>query len=395
MSLSVKRNTDKCCGGLDMIDLQKCRDEIDFIDQKMVALFQQRMEVSKQVADYKRSTGKKIFDKAREDAVLEKIGDMAENEFQKHCLQELFSQIMSMSRKLQYSMVENAHTEMRFEEVDSLNLTKDTKIVYLGPENSYSNQAMEDYFGTEVDSFSAGSFREIMEAIQSGKAEYGVLPIENTSTGGITDIYDLLSEYENYIIGEHVIKIQHALLGVEGTKMEEIQTVYSHQQGIKQCNQFLEEHPNMKTVELSSTTLGAKKVCEDQDRTQAAIASTRAAKSYGLTVLKEGINQEDNNATRFIIISNKKMFIKGANKMSISFVAPHVSGSLYQMLSHLIFNNLNMTKIESRPLKGKSFEYRFFVDFEGNLNAPAVKNTLNGIYEEAIQLKILGNYSEK
>lgn len=378
-----------------MIDLQKCREEIDSIDQKMVTLVQQRMAVSKQVADYKRSTGKKIFDKAREDVILEKIGGMAENEFQKHCLQELFSQIMSMSRKLQYSMVENAHTEMRFEEVDTLNLTKDSKIVYLGPENSYSNQAMEDYFGTEVDSFPAESFREIMEAIQSGKAEYGVLPIENTSTGGITDIYDLLSEYENYIIGEHVIKIQHALLGVEGTKMEDIQTVYSHQQGIKQCNQFLEEHPNMKTVELSSTTLGAKKVCEDQDRTQAAIASTRAAKSYGLTVLKEGINQDDNNATRFIIISNKKMFLKGANKMSISFVAPHVSGSLYQMLSHLIFNNLNMTKIESRPLKGKSFEYRFFVDFEGNLNAPAVKNTLNGIYEEAIQLKILGNYSEK
>lgn len=378
-----------------MIDLQKCREEIDSIDQKMVTLVQQRMAVSKQVADYKRSTGKKIFDKAREDVILEKIGGMAENEFQKHCLQELFSQIMSMSRKLQYSMVENAHTEMRFEEVDTLNLTKDSKIVYLGPENSYSNQAMEDYFGTEVDSFPADSFREIMEAIQSGKAEYGVLPIENTSTGGITDIYDLLSEYENYIIGEHVIKIQHALLGVEGTKMEDIQTVYSHQQGIKQCNQFLEEHPNMKTVELSSTTLGAKKVCEDQDRTQAAIASTRAAKSYGLTVLKEGINQDDNNATRFIIISNKKMFLKGANKMSISFVAPHVSGSLYQMLSHLIFNNLNMTKIESRPLKGKSFEYRFFVDFEGNLNAPAVKNTLNGIYEEAIQLKILGNYSEK
>ena len=378
-----------------MIDLQKCREEIDSIDQQMVALFQQRMAVSKQVADYKRSTGKKIFDKSRENAILEKVGGMAENEFQKHCLQEMFSQIMSMSRKLQYSMVDNSHTEMRFEEVEMLNVTKDTKIVYLGPENSYSNQAMDDYFGNEVDSFPAGSFREIMEAIQSGKAEFGVLPIENTSTGGITDIYDLLSEYENYIIGEHVIKITHALLGMEGTKMEDIQTVYSHQQGIKQCNQFLEHHPNMKTVELSSTTLGAKKVCEDQDRTQAAIASIRAAKSYGLTVLQEGINQENNNATRFIIVTSKKMFLKGANKISISFVAPHVSGSLYQMLSHLIFNNLNMTKIESRPLKGKSFEYRFFVDFEGNLNDPAVKNTLNGIYEEAIQLKILGNYSEK
>lgn len=378
-----------------MIDLQKCRGEIDSIDREIVALFQKRMAVSGQVADYKRATGKKIFDKTREDAILDKIGGMAENEFQKHCLMELFSQIMSMSRKLQYSLVDNTHDDMKFEEVEALHLSKDTKIVYLGPEGSYSNQAMDDYFGKEVNSFPAGSFREIMEAIQSGKAEYGVLPIENTSTGGITDIYDLLAEYENYIIGEHVVKIQHALLGVEGAKIEEIRTVYSHQQGIKQCNQFLEQHPNMKAVELSSTTLGAKKVCEDQDLTQAAIASTRAANSYGLTVLQAGINHENNNATRFIIISNRKMFLQGANKMSISFVAPHISGSLYQMLSHLIFNNLNMTKIESRPLKGKNFEYRFFVDFEGNLNSPAVKNTLNGIYEEAIQLKILGNYSEK
>lgn len=378
-----------------MIDLQKCRDEIDAIDQEMVNLFQKRMVVSGKVADYKRSTGKRIFDKTREDAILEKIGGMADDEFQKHCLQELFSQIMSMSRKLQYSLIENTNDQMTFEEVDNLEVTKDSKIVYLGPEGSYSNQAMDDYFGKEVGSFPAENFRAIMEAVKSGKADYGVLPIENTSTGGITDIYDLLTEYENYIIGEHVVKIQHALLGVEGAKIEEIRTVYSHQQGIRQCRKFLEEHPNMKTVELSSTTLGAKKVCEDHDLHQAAIASTRAAKSYGLHVLQSEINQEDQNATRFIIISNQRKILRGANKMSISFVAPHVSGSLYQMLSHLIFNNLNMTKIESRPLPGKTFEYRFFVDFEGNIKDAAVRNTLNGIYEEAIELQVLGNYAEK
>ena len=377
------------------MDLQKCRDEIDLIDREIVKLFQQRMDVSSKVADYKRCTGKPIFDKAREDAILDKMATMAENEFQAHCLRELYSQIMSMSRKLQYGLVENAHTEMKFEEIDQLEITKDTKIVYLGPEGSYSNQAMDDYFGTEVNSFPEYSFREVMEAIQSGKAQYGVLPIENTSTGGITDIYDLLTEYDINIIGEHVVKIEHALLGVEGTNLEDVRTVYSHTQGIRQCRKFLEQFPKIKTVELSSTTLGAKKVCEDEDRTQAAIASTRAANSYGLKVIQAAINEENNNATRFIIVTNKKMFLTGANKMSISFVAPHISGSLYQMLSHLIFNNLNMTKIESRPLKGKSFEYRFFIDFEGNINDSAVKNTLNGIYEEAIELKILGNYSEK
>jgi len=378
-----------------MIDLQQCRDEIDAIDKEIVDLFQKRMVVSGKVADYKRSTGKKIFDKVREDAILEKMGSMAEGEFQKHCLRELYSQIMSMSRKLQYSLIKQTNSEMAFEEVDSLPVSKDTKIVYLGPEGSYSSQAAEDYFGIEGSLFPAKNFRAIMEAVKSGKAEYGVLPIENTSTGGITDIYDLLAEYDNCIIGEHVVEIHHALLGLEGSKVEEIRTVYSHQQPIRQCKKFLESHSQMKTVELASSTRGAQKVVEDQDLTQAAIASTRAAQKYGLSILQSEINEQDNNATRFIIISRRKMFLKGANKMSISFVAPHVSGSLYQMLSHLIFNNLNMTKIESRPLPGKSFEYRFFVDFEGNLNEAAVKNTLNGIHEEAIELKVLGNYSEK
>lgn len=378
-----------------MIDLLKCREEIDAIDQQMVDLFQKRMVVSGKVADYKRSTGKPIFDKTREDAILEKLGNLADDEFQKHCLQELFSQIMSMSRKLQYSLVQNSNAQMTFDEVESLSITNDTKIVYLGPEGSFSNQAMEDYFGEHVESFPAENFRMIMEAVKSGKAKYGVLPIENTSTGGITDIYDLLAEYDNYIVGEHVVKIQQALLGVAGATIDDVRTVYSHQQGIRQSSEFLEQHPKMKTIELNSTTLGAKKVSEDQNKSEAAIASLRAASHYGLQVLAPKINQEDNNATRFIIISNQRIFLKDSNKMSISFVAPHVSGSLYKMLSHLIFNNLNMTKIESRPLKGKSFEYRFFVDFEGNMNDPAVKNTLTGIHEEAIELKILGNYSEK
>lgn len=382
-------------GGQDRMDLLKCREEIDAIDKEIVDLFQKRMVVSGKVADYKRSTGKAVFDRSREDAILEKIGNMAEDEFQKHCLQELFSQIMSMSRKLQYSLIEKEKMTMRLEEIDALTVSKDTKVVYLGPEGSYTNQAMEECFGTEVDCYPAYNFKDIMEQVKSGEAEYGVLPIENTSTGGIDDIYDLLSEYDNCIIGEHVVKVQHALMGIKGTKLDEIRTVYSHQQGIRQCKSFLENYPQMKTVEVASTTLGAKKVCEDQDRSKAAIASERAAEQYGLTVLEHNINQEDNNATRFIVITNQKVMLKGSNKISISFVAPHVSGSLYRILSHLIFNNLNMTRIESRPLKGKSFEYRFFVDFEGNMKDPAVRNTLAGIREEAIQLKVLGNYSEK
>ena len=378
-----------------MMDLQDCRNQIDQIDKEIARLFHKRMGVSSQVAENKRATGKKIYDKSREDAILEKLGGLAENEFEKHCYKELFSQIMSMSRKLQYSLLTESEGHCNFDELGKLEVNDETKVVYLGPEASYTSQAMEDCFGKNCKSFPASNFKEIMEIIKEGKADYGVLPIENTSTGGITDIYDLLASYDNYIVGEHVVKIEHALLGIKGSKIEEIETVYSHQQGIRQCKEFLEAHPNMKCVELDSTALGAKKVSVDQLKTQASITSKRAADYYGLEVLAEHINSNDQNATRFIIVTNKKIFLSDANKVSICFVAPHISGALYNILSHMIFNNLNMTKIESRPLVGKSFEYRFFVDFEGNLNSPAVKNTLNGIAEEAIELKVLGNYSTK
>lgn len=375
-----------------MIDLMESRKKIDDIDQQIVELFEQRMDIAKDVADYKKEVGKKVFDKKREDEKLSQLETLASNNFNVHCIRELFSQIMSMSRKLQYSMIEGYQDDMIFEQIEKINVTKDTKVVYFGTEGSYSQQAMDEYFGQEIESFPSHTFQGVMEAIKSGEAEYGVLPIENTSTGGITDIYDLLAQYEHYIIGEHVIKVEHALLGLEGATIEDLRKVYSHPQGIKQCSKFLKEHPIIEAIESDSTAGSAKKVCEEQDITQGAIASVKAGSRYGLSVLKHCINYEDNNSTRFIIIGKEKVFIKKSNKISVCFVLPHESGTLYNMLSHIIFNNLNMTKIESRPLAGKKFEYRFFVDFEGNLTMPAVKNALNGICEEAIDLKILGNY---
>ena len=375
-----------------MIDLMESRRKIDEIDQQMVQLFEQRMEIAKDVADYKRAVGKKVFDKEREEEKLNQLETLASDNFNVHCIRELFTQIMSMSRKLQYSMLESYQEDMIFEQIEKINVTKDTKVVYFGTDGSYSQQAMEEYFGCELESFASNTFQGVMEAIKKGEAEFGVLPIENTSTGGITDIYDLLAQYDHYIIGEQVIKVDHALLGLEGATIEGLRKVYSHPQGIKQCNKFLKEYPNMESIESDSTAGSAKKVCEEMDITQGAIASVKAASRYGLTILKECINYEDNNSTRFIIIGKERIFLKKSNKVSICFVLPHESGTLYNMLSHIIFNNLNMTKIESRPLSGKKFEYRFFIDFEGNLTMPAVKNALNGIFEEAIELKILGNY---
>ena len=372
-----------------MIDLAKSRESIDCIDKQIVNLFEERMKVAGDVAEYKRNTGKKVFDPEREEQKLETLGSMATTEFNERAIQELFSQIMSISRKYQYSLLTEQNE--KFEELQELPKTAETRVCFFGAPGSYSEQAMEECFGTEVTSFPAATFKEVMEAVQSGSADFGVLPIENTTTGGITDSYDLLMEYDNYLVGEHVVKIEHALLGVAGAKIEDLRKVYSHSQGLSQCKKFFDEHPDIRPVVSASTSESAKRVMEAKDNTLAAIASKRAAKIYGLEILRECMNTEEVNSTRFIIVTNKRTFLPNANKISICFELPHESGSLYKMLSHIMYNNLNMTKIESRPIPGRSFEYRFFVDFEGKITDAAVRNTLNGIREEASRLKILGN----
>lgn len=374
-----------------MVDLLQSRDEIDRIDQEIVKLFEHRMEVAKDVAEYKIQVGKPVFDREREIAKLEKLRAMASNEFNRHGIDELFTQIISMSRKLQYSLVSSKEDRLGFTALDVLPMNKDTKVVYFGASGSYTEQAMEEYFGEQTCSFSATTFKGVMQAVKEGKAEYGILPIENSSTGGITDIYDLLDEYDNYIVGQHILKIDQNLLGLKGATLEGLTRVYSHPQGLLQCSKFLDEL-GVEQMEYPSTAASARKVVDDQDVTQGAIASLRAAKQYGLEVLKANANFNACNSTRFIIITNRKIYLNQADKISICFELPHESGSLYNMLSHFIYNSLNLTQIESRPIIGKSFEYRFFVDVEGNLNDPGVKNALFGIKEEATRMKVLGNF---
>ena len=377
-----------------MKDLLEIRDEIDVIDKQMVALFEARMALTQNVAEFKSKTGKPVLDKERENSKLETLQSFVQSEYNKYPVKELFTQIMSMSRKYQYSLIKSYSSDLTFEQIESLPFTEDSKVVFFGEPGSYSEQAMFEYFGEKpFQSFPSETFKEVMEMVHSGKADYGVLPIENSSTGGIQDIYDLLLHYDNYIVGEHVVKIDHSLVGLSGATIEGLKKVYSHPQGIMQCSTFFEEHPQIEPIKYLSTAAGAKKVLEDNDITQGAIASPRAASVYGLSVLKEKLNYESSNSTRFIIIANKKMYLENANKVSICFELPHESGTLYNMLSHFIYNNLNMTKIESRPILGRPWEYRFYVDFEGNLTDAGVKNAINGIKEEAVNLKVLGNFA--
>ena len=252
--------------------------------------------------------------------------------------------------------------------------------------------AMEKYFGKEVNAYHVDSFRDAMGALEEGSADFAVLPIENSTAGIVTQIYDLLVEFENYIVGEQIIQIEHCLMAVPGTTMDQIDTVFSHPQSLMQSAKFLNEHPDWQQVSMQNNAFAAKKVLEDGKHNQAAIACEHAAKTYGLEILEKGINQSQTNSTRFIIVCNQKIFRKDAEKVSICFELNHESGSLYHILSHFIYNNLNMTKIESRPIEDRDWEYRFFIDFDGNLAESSVKNALRGLREEARNMKILGNY---
>lgn len=375
-----------------MKELQTSRDEIDSIDKQIVSLFERRMKIVEDVAAYKIKTGKAVLDVSREKEKLDALTSLTDNEFNKQGIRELFKQIMALSRKLQYSMIAQNEKMPEFNEVSELKKTEDIKVVYFGEKGSYTEQAMRENFGDKVRVFQESTFKKIMEIINDGKADYGVLPIENTSTGGIGDIYDLLVKFDNYIVKEHVVKIEHALLGLPGASLSDITKVYSHPQALQQSSKFLDQHKNMKQIQCFSTSYGAKKVLEDKDINQAAIASLSAGKQYNLCVLAEKINDSNVNSTRFIIISNKREFINNANKVSVCFELPHESGSLYDILSHISYNNLNMTNIESRPVENKNFEYRFFVDFEGNLKDAGVRNAIVGMRAEANNFKVLGNF---
>ena len=231
-----------------------------------------------------------------------------------------------------------------------------------------------------------------MEAIEEGAADYAVLPIENSTAGPVIEMYDLLDEFENYIVAETILPIVHSLSGLPGTRLADIRRVYSKTEALMQTSRFLDEHSEWQRISVVNTAIAAKKVLKDQDISQAAVCSAYAAKVHGLEVLVDEINDDADNSTRFIVVTNQKVFLKDASKISIRFELPHQSGSLYSILSHFIYNDLNMSKIESRPIKGRPWEYCFFVDFEGNLEDAAVKNAIRGLREEAQNLKILGNY---
>lgn len=376
-----------------MRDLLELRDEIDEIDQQIVDLYQRRMGIAAEVAAYKIENGKKVFDKERENSKLAKLTSLGNTEFNKLGIRELFEQIMAVSRKRQYQLMTEAgiYEKPDFAEVEALDYKK-SRIVFQGVEGAYTQLALKEYFGEDVNSYHVDTWRDAMEAIANGEADFAVLPIENSSAGIVSENYDLMVEYGHCIVGEQIIRIDHALLGLPEADLSDITDVYSHPQALMQCSKYLDIRRDWEKHSVKNTAMAAQKVRDDAKLHKAAIASTLNAELYGLKVLDEAIQNNKSNATRFIIVTKGHIFVKDAKKISICFEIAHESGSLYHMLAHFIYNGLNMNHIESRPVQGKNWEYRFFVDFDGNLNDAAVQNALRGLSEETIRLQILGNY---
>lgn len=376
-----------------MSTLEELRQQIEEVDDQIAKLYQERMQLCDEIGACKVTSGVKVLDRQREREKLQRVTGQMEDEFCKKGVRELFEQLMSMGRKLQYQRLVEAGAlgRLPFIAVDSLD-AEGARVVFPGTEGAYSQAATEHYFGKNCNSFYVKTFREAMEAIEEGSADFAVLPIENSTAGAVDEMYDLLVEFENYIVGETVIPILNTLSGLPGTKFDEIERVYSKGVALMQASRFLEAHGDWQQISVANTAIAAKKVRDEQDKSQAAVCSAYAAEVHGLEVLADNINDESGNCTRFIVVTNQKIFLKDASKISLCLEHSHESGSLYHMLSHFIYNDLNMTKIESRPIEGRNWEYRFFIDIEGNLADAAVKNAIRGLREEARSLRILGNY---
>ena len=266
---------------------------------------------------------------------------------------------------------------------------------YQGVPGAYGEQAAYSYFkGEWQELIPHEAFEDVIEALEEGRIDYGVLPIENSSAGEILDTYDFMRSKEIYIVGEQAIRIEHNLLGVPGSTLEDIKEVYSHPQGLSQSKLFIKEHEQMKPCPFINTAAACQYVAEMGDQTKAAIGSKRAGELYGLDVLASDIQYSKNNFTRFVILAKHMEIKERSNKISILFSTEHKSGSLYNILGHFAYNGLNLLKIQSRPMLEKKWEYFFFADLEGNLEDVNVLVALSKIIEQCSHFKILGNYEQ-
>lgn len=378
-----------------MNDLTVLRQEIDSIDRELVTLFRRRMAVAEQVADYKIAHALPVLDPERERAVIAARTEQVSTPEERAELATLFESLMSLSRARQRRrMDENGSAAdgsfTQFAQVYPP--IARPRVVYQGMPGAYSEAAAIRFFGEDVDSRGMSHFEDSFLALQRGEADYAVLPIENSTTGAIRQVHDLMGRYGYYMVGETTVRVNHCLMALPGSTLEDIRTVYSHEQGLFQSDRFLDAHPDWVRVPLLDTAGSAKYVRDSGDPTKAAICSARAAQVYHLNILVEGTNHNRENFTRFAVIRTLPELREGSDKITAVFSLPHQSGSLHEILTIFAVNGLNLVKLESRPLPDRKWEYQFYVEFTGNLRAPGMDAVLRELDQSTAAFRIVGNY---
>ena len=379
------------------MEITELRNQIDQIDAQLVELFKKRMDVAANVAEYKRENNMKVLDASRERALLQKVSELSGEEFEDYT-RTLYSTILDLSRSYQHKRL-GTGSELSAV-IDSAQLSTSkvfperATVACQGVEGAYSQIATERLFNAPAIMFFS-SFESVFSAIEKGLCKYGVLPIENSTAGSVKQVYDLMVSRKFKIVRSVRIKIDHNLLANNGAKLSDIKEIFSHEQAINQCLDFLASlGEGVKITRVENTAAAARMVAESGRSDVASISSRSCASQYGLSVVSPAIQNNGNNHTRFICISNELEIYPGADRTSLMLVTPHRPGALYKILSRFNALGINLLKLESRPLPDRDFEFMFYFDIEASVHSSKLPQLLAELEQECEEFNYLGSYSE-
>lgn len=371
------------------MDLNEIRMQIDDIDTQLLRLFLERMDLSKNVAAYKKKNNMPIFQGDREQQILDRISSLSPKEYRSGA-QLLFTNIMDIGKSLQSAQLHDCSLP-EFQVADDDSITG-IKVACQGVSGANSEVACDRMFSEPSISFYE-SFEDVFEAVQKGEVEYGMLPIQNSTAGSVMQTFDLMSRYNFYIHRTISIKIDYCLAVNKGTAFDDITNIYSHEQALKQCSNFLNENDGIMAIPYSNTAAAAKLV-SGSNMPYAALCSEECANIYGLDIIKTDLQNSDDNYTRFICIKKNLSIVNGADIISVSLSIPNTPAALYRLLTKFAVGGLNLLRIESKPIASRNFDVIFYLDFAGSVNDESVAKLLVDLEDDLSFFKFLGNYNE-
>lgn len=374
------------------MSLDSIRTDIDRIDDEIARLFKARMDKCAEEAALLPDSARR--DPARERETLYRVTDITGKPLENYT-RLLYGTLLNLGRGYQGTLADARSTAIVSKIMASFQSEPfPTKAVVAcqGVEGAYSQQACAKLFPLPRIMY-FGRFEGVFQAVECGMCRYGVLPIENSSAGSVTEVYDLIEKYHCSIVRSTRLQINHCLLAKKGVKLDDVHEIVSHEQAINQCGKFLSSHPKIKVTVFANTAAASKYVAESDRNDLAAIASENCAELYGLSVLSRDVQNSDHNYTRFICISKTPEIYPGASRITFMASLPHEPGSLASLISRFAAEGLNICKIESRPIPGRDFEFRFYFDIEADVCSPNTQTILAQLEKDALFV-FLGAYSE-